>query len=61
MFIKEYLEVFSRDQIHVVRLEDFSDNMKDNLQDIFDFLGLGKSVLSFRILRENIHPISPGP
>lgn len=41
VYILDWLTVFSRDQILVLRLEDHATNRKDTLHKVFDFLDLG--------------------
>lgn len=42
MYLKEWLKVFNKDQILVLRTEDYSANIKETLKTVFNFLQLGK-------------------
>ena len=42
VFLLDWLTVFQREQILVLRLEDYADNLKVTLRNIFDFLSVGK-------------------
>lgn len=44
VFLMDWLTVFSREQILVLRLEDHASNRKDSMYKIFDFLNLGEYV-----------------
>lgn len=40
-YLKDWFNVFPRDQIYVTRLEDYSQNRTHILDEITDFLGIG--------------------
>ena len=40
MFIKDWLDVFPRSQIHIVKAEDYYRNRSTQLQEIYQFLGV---------------------
>ena len=42
VFIEEWLKVFPREQFHILRLEDYTEYKQLALNDIFQFLGVGK-------------------
>lgn len=42
IYIEDWLKRFSRDQIHVLRLEDLSANVTQEVLKIYQFLGLGE-------------------
>ena len=42
-YIRDWLEVFPRDQVLVIRAEDYFDKRIPTLHEIVKFLGLGKS------------------
>ncbi|XP_021339894.1 carbohydrate sulfotransferase 15-like [Mizuhopecten yessoensis] len=39
-FIEEYMKCFPRDQFHILRLEDYSENKVEEMRKIFQFLNL---------------------
>lgn len=41
VFILDWLTVFHRDQILVLRLEDYAANLKTAIKAVFDFLSVG--------------------
>ena len=42
-FIKDWLELFSSDQVHILRFEDYIVDRLPELQKVFAFLGLCES------------------
>jgi hypothetical protein len=42
VYLKEWLKVFNKDQILVLRTEDYSANIKETMKTVFNFLRLGK-------------------
>ena len=44
VFMKEWLAVFPRSSFYILRTEDYHDNMIYHLNNIYNFLGLGKSI-----------------
>lgn len=42
VYLMDWLAVFSREQILVLRLEDHASNRKYTMHKVFDFLNLGK-------------------
>lgn len=40
VYLAEWLKVFPRDQILVIRLEDYAKNLKQTTRRVYDFLGL---------------------
>ncbi|XP_025095693.1 carbohydrate sulfotransferase 15-like [Pomacea canaliculata] len=42
VYLAEWLKVFPRDQILVIRLEDYAKNLKQTTRRVYDFLGLRK-------------------
>lgn len=41
VFVLDWLTVFHRDQILVLRLEEYATNLKMAVKAVFDFLGVG--------------------
>ncbi|KAK2142003.1 hypothetical protein LSH36_1007g01009 [Paralvinella palmiformis] len=48
-FMPDWLRVFPRDQIHVIRSEDYFANRKPVLDDVVEFLGLARSYDGYRL------------
>ena len=40
VFVKDWLDVFSPDQVKVIRTEDYHNNTEETLHEVFDFIGL---------------------
>ena len=39
--LKTWLDVFPREQVHIIRTEDFSSDIRGHMLDLFRFLDLG--------------------
>ena len=57
VFLEEWLRVFPRDQILVVRAEDYFKDRTPTLNTIFNFLGLGRCSPYLKYLHLNKHII----
>ena len=55
IYIRDLLEVFPRDQVMVLRLEHYSQNKQQKLQQMFEFLGLSKNVISVSRADYSVH------
>jgi N-acetylgalactosamine 4-sulfate 6-O-sulfotransferase len=42
VYIGDWLQVFPREQFFFVKMEEYSENTSNTLQEIFKFLGVGK-------------------
>lgn len=45
IYLKDWLQVFPREQVLVVRMEDYQKNISKTLEDIYHHLGLSESLL----------------
>ena len=44
LYLEDWFRIFPREQIHVVQLETYSENKADYINQIYEFLGLGKHI-----------------
>jgi hypothetical protein len=45
IFVKDWLSAFPREQMHLVRFEDYISDRDNVINDLFAFLGLGEYIL----------------
>ena len=43
VFVEDWFRIFTRDQIMVLRNEDYSDDVEGHIIDVFNFLNVGES------------------
>lgn len=53
VFLLDWLSVFSKEQILVLRLEDYAANLKETIQKVFDFLSVGKCPKSYKNISQS--------
>lgn len=44
IYIKDWLQVFPQEQVLVLRMEDYQNNMNKTLEEIYNHLGLSESI-----------------
>ena len=60
IFIEEWLKVFPREQFHILRLEDYTEDKQLALNDIFQFLGVGKYYVYVLVLTKGVSKHNSG-
>lgn len=57
VYLLDWLTVFDKDQILVLRLEDHASNVKYTMHMVFQFLDLGRCLLAIlRLVQKNDYP-----
>lgn len=58
MYLLDWLTVFNKDQILVLRLEDHASNMRYTMHMVFQFLDLGRCLLAGLSVQNHYYPPS---